>query len=42
VQYARWGIPVAFFSAGWHRDYHMVTDEAQYANTGMMLKVSRQ
>ena len=38
--YARWGIPVAFFSAGWHRDYHMVTDEVAYANTGTMLKVA--
>ncbi len=28
--YARYGIPIVFFSAGWHRDYHMVTDEAQY------------
>jgi len=38
--YARWGIPVAFFSAGWHRDYHMVTDELAYANTATMLKVA--
>lgn len=38
--YARWGIPVAFFSAGWHRDYHMVTDEMQYVNIGTMLKVA--
>lgn len=38
--YARYGIPVAFFSAGWHADYHMVTDEAQYANTGTMLRVA--
>ena len=28
--YARYGIPVAFFSTGTHRDYHQVTDEAQY------------
>lgn len=28
--YARFGIPVVFFSTGGHRDYHMVTDEAQY------------
>ena len=28
--YARFGIPVVFFSAGGHRDYHMVTDEPQY------------
>jgi Zn-dependent M28 family amino/carboxypeptidase len=28
--YARYGIPIAFFSSGIHRDYHMVTDEPQY------------
>lgn len=28
--YARFGIPVVFFSSGGHRDYHMVTDEPQY------------
>lgn len=28
--YARYGIPVVFFSTGSHRDYHMVTDEPQY------------
>jgi len=28
--YARYGIPVAFFSAGGHRDYHQLTDEPQY------------
>ena len=28
--YARFGIPVVFLSSGGHRDYHMVTDEAQY------------
>jgi hypothetical protein len=30
--YARYGIPVVFFSTGSHRDYHMVTDEPQYIN----------
>jgi len=30
--YARYGIPIAFFSAGKHQDYHMVTDEPQYIN----------
>ncbi|HEX9164518.1 MAG TPA: M28 family peptidase, partial [Gemmatimonadales bacterium] len=29
-EYARFGIPVAFFSTGSHPDYHMVTDEPQY------------
>jgi hypothetical protein len=28
--YARYGIPVAFFSTGSHADYHQLTDEAQY------------
>ena len=28
--YARYGIPIVFFSTGGHRDYHQVTDEAQY------------
>ena len=29
-EYARWGIPITFFSTGGHRDYHQVTDEPQY------------
>lgn len=28
--YARYGIPVAFFTTGSHADYHQVTDEPQY------------
>jgi hypothetical protein len=28
--YARYGIPVAFFSTGDHADYHQLTDEVQY------------
>jgi hypothetical protein len=28
--YARWGIPVVFFSTGSHQDYHQLTDEPQY------------
>ncbi len=28
--YARYGIPIAFFTTGDHRDYHQVTDEPQY------------
>ena len=30
ANYARVGIPVAFFFTGLHADYHQVTDEAQY------------
>ncbi|AHG88932.1 peptidase M28 [Gemmatirosa kalamazoonensis] len=29
-EYARYGIPITFFSTGGHRDYHEVTDEPQY------------
>jgi len=28
--YARTGIPITYFSRGYHQDYHQVTDEAQY------------
>jgi hypothetical protein len=28
--YARYGIPITFFSTGGHRDYHQVTDEIEY------------
>lgn len=30
ASYARFGIPVAFFTTGLHADYHQVTDEASY------------
>ncbi len=30
AEYARYGIPIAFFTTGGHADYHQVTDEAQY------------
>jgi hypothetical protein len=46
--YARYGIPVVFFSTGSHRDYHMVTDEPQYIDyakyarvTGLIMDVGR-
>jgi Peptidase family M28 len=29
-EYARYGIPIAFFTTGEHPDYHQVTDEPQY------------
>jgi hypothetical protein len=28
--YARFGIPITYFSLGYHPHYHMITDEAQY------------
>jgi hypothetical protein len=38
--YARYGIPIAFFSTGGHRDYHQVTDEAQYLDFAKFAKVT--
>jgi hypothetical protein len=38
--YARYGVPVVFFSAAaWHRDYHMVSDEPQYIAYERMAKI---
>jgi hypothetical protein len=39
--YARWGIPVTFFTTGGHFDYHMLTDEPQYLDYEKLAKVSR-
>jgi hypothetical protein len=39
--YARYGIPVVFFSTGSHQDYHMVTDESQYIDYDKMARVSQ-
>jgi Zn-dependent M28 family amino/carboxypeptidase len=40
--YARYGIPVIFFSAAaWHIDYHMVSDEPQYIAYDRMAHVGR-
>ncbi len=39
--YARYGIPIAFFSTGGHRDYHQVTDEAQYLDFTKYATVTR-
>ena len=32
AMYARYGIPIVFFSTGSHRDYHQVSDESAYLN----------
>jgi hypothetical protein len=40
-EYARWGIPVVFFTTGVHQDYHMVTDEPQYIDYPKYEKVTR-
>jgi hypothetical protein len=39
-EYARYGIPVVFFTTGGHADYHQVTDEPQYIDYGRMAKVA--
>ena len=39
--YARYGIPIAFFSTGGHRDYHQVTDEPQYIDYEKLKNVSQ-
>ena len=39
--YARFGIPIAFFTTGSHLDYHQLTDEPQYIDYDKMARVSR-
>jgi hypothetical protein len=39
-EYARYGIPIVFFTTGGHSDYHQVTDEPQYIDYGRMAKVA--
>ena len=40
--YARYGIPVAFFSgAAWYIDYHMVSDEPQYMSYDRLAHIGR-
>jgi len=38
--YARFGIPVAFFTTGAHADYHRVTDEAEYIDFDKLTRVT--
>ena len=38
--YARYGIPVTFFTTGLHPDYHQVTDEPQYIDYPKMQRVA--
>lgn len=40
ANYARYGIPVVFFTTGVHQDYHQVTDEAQFINYTKMAKIA--
>jgi hypothetical protein len=39
--YARYGIPIAFFSTGGHRDYHQVTDEIEYLDFDKYARVTQ-
>ena len=38
--YARFGIPITFFTTGGHMDYHMLTDEVQYIDFPKMARVA--
>lgn len=38
--YARYGIPITFFTTGLHPDYHQVTDEPQYIDYEHMSRVA--
>ena len=38
--YARFGIPITFFTTGLHPDYHQVTDEAEYVDYEHMNRVA--
>lgn len=38
-EYARYGIPITFFTTGLHSDYHQVTDEPEYIDYDHMAKV---
>ena len=39
--YARYGIPVVFFTTGGHAEYHQVTDEPQYIEYDHMAQVAQ-
>ena len=39
-EYARYGIPIIFFTTGGHADYHQVTDEPQYIDYDHMARVA--
>ncbi|HUX34656.1 MAG TPA: M28 family peptidase [Gemmatimonadaceae bacterium] len=38
-EYARYGIPIVFFTTGLHSDYHQVTDEPEYIDYAHMARV---
>jgi hypothetical protein len=39
-EYARYGIPIIFFTTGGHADYHQVTDEPQYIDYQRMARIA--
>ena len=39
--YARYGIPIVFFTTGGHLDYHQVTDEPQYLDYDQYRRVTQ-
>jgi hypothetical protein len=39
--YARYGIPISYFSLGYHTDYHQITDEPQYIDYDHMARVAQ-
>ncbi|MEP6990762.1 MAG: M28 family peptidase [bacterium] len=41
ANYARYGIPVIFFTTGGHSDYHQVTDEPEYIQYEHMARVDQ-
>jgi hypothetical protein len=40
-EYARYGIPITFFTTGLHQDYHQLTDEPQYIDYEHMARVAQ-
>ena len=38
--YARYGIPIIFFSTGLHQDYHQLTDEPEYIDYPHMARIA--
>jgi hypothetical protein len=41
ANYARYGIPVVFFTTGLHGDYHQISDEPQYIDYDHMARVGQ-
>jgi hypothetical protein len=39
ANYARYGIPVVFFTTGVHQDYHQITDEPQFVNYNKLARI---